>query len=93
MITDADLTAFAHRPCPVPLRASAVALLIREHTRSAAEARDAAHANRRTAARVTGSDPDDVSFWRETYARSAVEADARADRHEAIAALWAGRVR
>lgn len=91
MITPADLAAHANRPRTVPLRASVVAVVVRAHIEHARTHRDAAHAQRRAMARVYG-DPDEVEFWRDSMATAAIESDARADEHERIARVWAGRV-
>lgn len=76
----------------VPLRASVALLVVEVHASLARLCRDAAHTARRNAGRLSGLDPEGAAFWRETYAQSAAESEARADRHEAIAALWSGRV-
>lgn len=76
----------------VPLRASVALLAVEVHASLARLCRDAAHTARRNAGRLSGLDPEGAAFWRETYARSAAESEAKADRHEAIAATWARRV-
>jgi len=76
---------------PIPLRASCRALVARVHLDAAREQRDNAHHQRRAALRVSGSDEESVTWWRETLARSAEEADARAAEHERIATAWGGQ--
>ena len=82
-ITSADRAILARAPRPVPLRASVVALVVGDRTRRAAGLRALAESARAA--------PTDDPWWRETYARSALEHDAEAHEYERAARTWARR--